>query len=242
MIILAFYGIHRYQLVWLYYRNKRKNEAHSEQPACRTFDCRPIFPSSPSSSPSTTSSLSSTASSTPVAALTIPRDRFEIQLLDDSTDETVGVASRHGRPLRLRHRQGLDPAARRTTFTAPTATASRPEPSKKGLKTAKGELIAIFDADFVPPPEWLMQSRIHHFAEPGDRHGANALDAPQPQLQLPHPGRSHSARRAFCSGARRPLPRGRLLQLQRHRRHVAASGHQTKPAAGSTTPSPKTPT
>ena len=34
-----------------------------------------------------------------------------------------------------------------------------------GLKVAKGEFIAIFDADFVPPPDWLMKV-IHHFAEP----------------------------------------------------------------------------
>jgi cellulose synthase/poly-beta-1,6-N-acetylglucosamine synthase-like glycosyltransferase len=34
-----------------------------------------------------------------------------------------------------------------------------------GLKQSSGELIAIFDADFVPPPEWLMQV-VHHFAEP----------------------------------------------------------------------------
>jgi glycosyltransferase involved in cell wall biosynthesis len=35
-----------------------------------------------------------------------------------------------------------------------------------GLQTAKGELIAIFDADFVPPPDWLMKV-VPHFAEPG---------------------------------------------------------------------------
>jgi hypothetical protein len=36
----------------------------------------------------------------------------------------------------------------------------------EGLKVARGELIAIFDADFVPPPDWLMKV-VHHFAEPG---------------------------------------------------------------------------
>ena len=43
--------------------------------------------------------------------------------------------------------------------------ASRPERSTPGLKVASGEFIAIFDADFVPPPDWLMKV-IHHFAEP----------------------------------------------------------------------------
>ncbi len=35
-----------------------------------------------------------------------------------------------------------------------------------GLNTARGEFVAIFDADFVPPPQWAMQV-IDHFAEPG---------------------------------------------------------------------------
>ena len=35
----------------------------------------------------------------------------------------------------------------------------------KGLDVAQGEFVAIFDADFVPPPQWVMQV-IHHFAEP----------------------------------------------------------------------------
>ena len=35
----------------------------------------------------------------------------------------------------------------------------------RGLKWRMGELVAIFDADFVPPPEWVMQV-VHHFAEP----------------------------------------------------------------------------
>ncbi len=36
----------------------------------------------------------------------------------------------------------------------------------EGLKVARGELVAIFDADFVPAPDWLMKV-VHHFAEPG---------------------------------------------------------------------------
>ena len=54
-----------------------------------------------------------------------------------------------------------------------------------GLKVAKGEFIAIFDADFVPPPDWLMKV-IHHFAEPDVGHGADPLDAPEPRLQPAH--------------------------------------------------------
>ena len=56
-------------------------------------------------------------------------------------------------------------ATRSFTFTAPTVMATRPARWMPGSKVAKGEFVAIFDADFVPPPDWLMKV-IHHFAEP----------------------------------------------------------------------------
>ena len=93
-----------------------------------------------------------------------PRDRFEIQVLDDSTDETVVVA---------RDRSSIatppdSPAwlpSRSPISIARTVTATRRERSTKDSMSRKGELVAIFDADFVPPPEWAMQV-VHHFAEP----------------------------------------------------------------------------
>ena len=51
-----------------------------------------------------------------------------------------------------------------------------------GLKVAKGEFVAIFDADFVPPPEWLMKV-IHHFSEPGIGMVQTRWASPEPQLQ-----------------------------------------------------------
>ena len=48
---------------------------------------------------------------------------------------------------------------------APTVTASRPELSTPGLTHSTAEFVAIFDADFTPPPEWV-QKVIHHFADP----------------------------------------------------------------------------
>ena len=87
-----------------------------------------------------------------------PREKLEIQVLDDSTDETQQVASaiveRYaalGHPIVYIHRTN------RHGYKAGALDA--------GLKVAKGEFIAIFDADFVPPPDWLMKV-IHHFAEP----------------------------------------------------------------------------
>ncbi len=98
-----------------------------------------------------------------VCRLDYPRDRFEIQVLDDSTDETVQVASQivaryaagfpgmEPQPIYYLHRTN------RYGYKAGALDA--------GLKTAKGEFVAIFDADFVPPAQWVMQV-IDHFAEP----------------------------------------------------------------------------
>ena len=93
-----------------------------------------------------------------VCAMEYPREKLEIQVLDDSTDETqqvaAGIVARYaalGHPIVYIHRTN------RYGFKAGALDA--------GLKVAKGEFVAIFDADFVPPPDWLMKV-IHHFAEP----------------------------------------------------------------------------
>jgi cellulose synthase/poly-beta-1,6-N-acetylglucosamine synthase-like glycosyltransferase len=79
-------------------------------------------------------------------------------LLDDSTDETVEVArilvdryAALGYPVNYLHRDN------RNGFKAGALA--------EGLKTARGEFVAIFDADFVPPHDFLMKC-IHHFTNP----------------------------------------------------------------------------
>ncbi len=160
MIILAFYGIHRYQLVWLYFRNK-KNEAHWASPPAHFST--PDLPSVTVQLPIFNEQFVTERLIDAVCRLNYPRDRFEIQLLDDSTDETRAVAreivDRYAagwaglppQPIVYLHREN------RHGYKAGALDA--------GLASAQGEFIAIFDADFVPPPEWLMQV-IHHFAEP----------------------------------------------------------------------------
>lgn len=93
-----------------------------------------------------------------VAEIDYPRDRIEIQVLDDSTDETVKIAqatvaayARAGFDIHYIHRDD------RTGFKAGAL--------ENGMKTAKGELIAIFDADFVPKPDFL-RKLVHHFTDP----------------------------------------------------------------------------
>jgi cellulose synthase/poly-beta-1,6-N-acetylglucosamine synthase-like glycosyltransferase len=92
------------------------------------------------------------------AAVDYPRDRLEIQLLDDSTDETSALAARKVRELRA---AGVDVAhLRRDGRQGYKAGALQ-----FGLSLARGELLAVFDADFVPPPS-ILRDLVPHFADP----------------------------------------------------------------------------
>jgi len=92
-------------------------------------------------------------------ALKWPKDRLEIQVLDDSTDNTRERARRL-----VEHYQNLGydiHHIHRTVRTGHKAGALR-----EGLDFCKGEFIAIFDADFMPTPEFLI-STIPYFADDG---------------------------------------------------------------------------
>jgi len=87
-----------------------------------------------------------------------PRELLEIQILDDSTDEThpftaslVEQYRATGLPIEYIHRTN------RHGYKAGAL--------QNGLKTATGEIVAIFDADFIPPPDFLTRT-IQHFADP----------------------------------------------------------------------------
>ena len=87
-----------------------------------------------------------------------PGEKLEIQVLDDSTDETVKLAeatvvkyARQGFDIKYIHRSD------RTGFKAGAL--------EQGLKVAKGELLAIFDADFVPKPDCL-RKLVDYFTDP----------------------------------------------------------------------------
>jgi len=93
-----------------------------------------------------------------VTEIDYPRDRLEIQVLDDSTDETVKLAEATVESYR---REGFDiHYVHRTDRTGYKAGAL-----ENGLKTAKGELVAIFDADFVPKPDCL-RKLVDFFTDP----------------------------------------------------------------------------
>jgi cellulose synthase/poly-beta-1,6-N-acetylglucosamine synthase-like glycosyltransferase len=86
-----------------------------------------------------------------VAGIDWPRDRLQIQILDDSADETTTLALARVEHLK---RRGLDIALiRRLDRSGYKAGALA-----VGLTYARGEFIAVFDADFIPPPGFLRQT------------------------------------------------------------------------------------
>jgi cellulose synthase/poly-beta-1,6-N-acetylglucosamine synthase-like glycosyltransferase len=94
-----------------------------------------------------------------VARLHYPRQLLQIQVLDDSTDETTALAAR----LVARYRrQGLDI----TLVHRQDRQGYKAGALQAGLAQASGEFIAIFDADFVPEPDFL-QRTLPFFADPG---------------------------------------------------------------------------
>jgi cellulose synthase/poly-beta-1,6-N-acetylglucosamine synthase-like glycosyltransferase len=151
LVILASYGIHRYVLVYMYYRN-RKNRV-IEAPG--HFD---ELPRVTVQLPTFNEQFVIDRLVDAICKMEYPREKLDIQVLDDSTDETVEIAhsvvqrySALGYPITYHHRSN------RYGFKAGAL--------QEGMKTAKGEFIAIFDADFVPPEDWLMRV-VHHFADP----------------------------------------------------------------------------
>jgi cellulose synthase/poly-beta-1,6-N-acetylglucosamine synthase-like glycosyltransferase len=160
LLLLASYGLHRSHLVFTCLRlRKRLAEIRSTASA---------EPASASDLPYVTVQLPLYNEATVavrlldhVAKFDYPRNRLEIQVLDDSTDET-------GSLVRARIRELADDAStadldvvylHRTDRTGYKAGAL-----DAGLKVAKGELVAIFDADFLPQPEFLGKL-VPHFAD-----------------------------------------------------------------------------
>ncbi len=93
-----------------------------------------------------------------IAKIEYPKNKLEIQVLDDSTDESFKSTAIQIKELQL---QGIDikhiHRKIRTGFKAGAL--------KEGLQIAKGEFIAIFDADFLPKKDWLHKT-IPYFKDP----------------------------------------------------------------------------
>jgi cellulose synthase/poly-beta-1,6-N-acetylglucosamine synthase-like glycosyltransferase len=151
LILLAFYGMHRYQLVYLYYKH-RKNKV--TDPPSRFAELPKVTIQLPIFNEQYV--IDRLVES--VCRMDYPCEKLEIQVLDDSTDETVQVASAVvERYAAMGHNISYHHRTNREGFKAGALDA--------GLKHTDSEFIAIFDADFAPPADWL-QKVIHHFADP----------------------------------------------------------------------------
>jgi cellulose synthase/poly-beta-1,6-N-acetylglucosamine synthase-like glycosyltransferase len=143
MIILAAYGIHRYALVYNYYKNRKNIPGPPPEIA--------TWPKVTVQLPIYNERYVIDRLVEAVSLFDYPRDLLEIQVLDDSTDQTQQIArdcvDRYralGLPISYIHRDN------REGYKAGAL--------QEGLRSASGEFIAIFDADFIPPADFLRRT------------------------------------------------------------------------------------
>ncbi len=151
MLVLSVYGMYRYEVMRNYLKTRRKIQTEP----LRCFD---ELPRVTVQLPLYNERYVVERLVEEVLKLDYPRDRLQIQVLDDSTDEThpftEALVERYramGQPIEYHHR------INREGFKAGAL--------QDGLKTATGELVAIFDADFVPPTGFLKRT-VHFFTDP----------------------------------------------------------------------------
>ncbi len=151
LFILAIFGSHGFVMVYHYFKHKDDKDADNlpmpEYPRVtiqlplynELYVVRRLIESS--------------------CAIDYPADKLEIQVLDDSTDETIELVAGIVREMQAKGHNILH--IRRSNRQGFKAGAL-----KEGLKTATGDYVAIFDADFVPRREFLMKTMPHFFTDP----------------------------------------------------------------------------
>ena len=150
LVILSIYGLHRYEIIRSYWKHKKRVP---KEPPSRFAGLPPVTIQLPLFNERYVVERLIEE----ISHIDYPHHLLQVQVLDDSTDDTHEfterlVARYHaaGFPIEYHHRTN------RHGFKAGAL--------QEGLKTATGEFVAIFDADFVPPRDFLMRT-IHWFAE-----------------------------------------------------------------------------
>ncbi len=150
LTISGIYGFHRAQLVFLFWRYRNRLQTAPKEWA--------ELPAVTVQLPMYNELYVAERLLESVAQLDYPRDKLELQVLDDSTDETVEIVARKVSELRERgfdichvHRQD------RVGFKAGAL--------EHGMKSAKGDFLLVFDADFVPEPG-IIRGLIGYFTNP----------------------------------------------------------------------------
>ncbi|MHA1599609.1 MAG: glycosyltransferase, partial [Alphaproteobacteria bacterium] len=150
LVLVSLYGFHRYVLVYLYLRHR----GQPPKPAGR-FDELPFVTIQ---LPMYNEREVAERIIEKTCQMNYPAEKLQIQVLDDSTDDTcriarqaVAAATARGLDVEYIHR------CNRSGYKAGALA--------NGLRTAKGEFVAIFDADFVPRAEFLNEA-VHYFTDP----------------------------------------------------------------------------
>ncbi len=150
LVIVSAYGFHRYVLVFLYYRHRHK----APEPSGKFEQ----LPHVTIQLPMYNEKYVAERIIERTCGIDYPREKLQIQVLDDSTDETVDIARQavedaraKGFDIEYLHRDN------RKGYKAGALA--------EGLKSARGEFVTIFDADFVPAPD-ILQRSIHYFTDP----------------------------------------------------------------------------
>jgi cellulose synthase/poly-beta-1,6-N-acetylglucosamine synthase-like glycosyltransferase len=151
LFILSIYGVHRYETI----RRYRKCRENLLQTAPKLYE---QLPRVTIQLPLYNERFVVERLLEETTKIEYPRELLQIQVLDDSTDETHPYTERlcneysaAGFPIQYKHRTN------RHGFKAGAL--------QEGLETATGELIAIFDADFMPPVDFLTRT-VNFFTDP----------------------------------------------------------------------------
>ena len=151
LVILSIYGIHRFDIIRTYFKYRHKATGEPSQ----GFE---QLPPVTVQLPIYNERYVVERLIDEVVKVEYPKELLQIQVLDDSTDDTAPFAEalveRYralGYPIEYHHRTN------RHGYKAGAL--------QEGLETATGEFVAVFDADFCPPADFLLRT-IHHFADP----------------------------------------------------------------------------
>jgi cellulose synthase/poly-beta-1,6-N-acetylglucosamine synthase-like glycosyltransferase len=146
LVYIFFFSLAQLQLTWIYARGKKTKIEHSPAP--------PATPHVTIQLPIFNEKYVVERLLEAVSGIRYPKDKLEIQLLDDSTDTTTEILLKKmeairplGLDIKLLHRQN------RIGFKAGALD--------YGLKTAQGDYIVIFDADFIPQPDFLEKTLLY---------------------------------------------------------------------------------
>lgn len=152
LAVICVYGAHRYWMVWLYLAGRRRGP---RAPARRFSTLPAVTVQLPMFNERHVARRAIEAA----CAIDYPPDLLQIQVLDDSTGEAADIV---GDCCRRMAEAGHDVQH----LHRPNRAGFKAGALAEGLASARGELIAVLDADFVPPPDVLRRS-IDHFTDDG---------------------------------------------------------------------------